>query len=62
VEAHVIVELLGGADPEGLAPRLQTALSGEMQSPEELSRSTEDIVRHVATTLLPNLARLQLVV
>jgi hypothetical protein len=54
--------LLGGADPAALASRLRTALSGELRAPEELSRSTEDVVRHVTTTLLPNLARLQLVV
>jgi SAM-dependent methyltransferase len=62
LEAHAIIELLGGADPAALASRLRTALSGELRAPEELSRSTEDVVRHVTTTLLPNLARLQLVV
>jgi SAM-dependent methyltransferase len=61
LEAHAIVELLGGADPAALGARLRTALSGELRSPEELARSTEDVVRHVTTTLLPNLARLQLV-
>jgi len=62
VEAHAIVELLGGANPAELPGRLRTALSGEIQRPEELSRTTEEVVQHVATTLLPNLARLQLVV
>lgn len=62
LEAHAIVELLGGADPAELAPRLRTALSGEIRSPDELARSVEDVVQHVTTTLLPNLARLQLVV
>jgi hypothetical protein len=62
LEAHAIVELLGGEDPSALAARLRIALSGELQSPEDRAASTEDVVRHVTATLLPNLARLQLVV
>ena len=57
LEAIAIVELLSGAEPgPALAARLQAA-ANELGLPGD----ADDVVKHVAGTLLPTLARLKLV-
>jgi hypothetical protein len=57
LEALAIIELLSGAQPgDALSARLRSAAIEF-----EVTADADEVVRHVASTLLPSLARLELV-
>jgi hypothetical protein len=72
LEALAIVELLAGADIGALANRLRDAIdelqldtrkeNGERREADDLPAYAREVAHHVAQTLLPNLARLKLVI
>jgi trans-aconitate methyltransferase len=72
LEALAIVELLAGADTGALGNRLRAAIdefqldtrkeNGEQRATEDLPAYAREVANYVAQTLLPNLARLQLVI